>query len=235
MKQHSFFYAIIASIAIWFTSCKQDLGPYKEVNQTYSQVNFDRLDMGSAFHVDVRSGSTFAVEVRGNEADLNDLDLSVRSSTLHAEYRNSGRKQRYDTYFTITMPTLRGVNFSGAVKSTITGFINLNELDVVLSGASKSDISLTATKLNTNLSGASTATIAGSGTTLVSDVSGASKLEAYDFPISQANLDVSGASTARVRVEDALTVKASGASNVRYRGTPRVNSTISGASTLAQE
>lgn len=133
------------------------------------------------------------------------------------------------------MPTLRAVNFSGAVKSKITGFTNLNELDVVLSGASKSDISLTATKLNTNLSGASTATIVGSGTILVIEVSGASKLEAYEFPINQADLDVSGASTARVRVQDALTVKASGASTVRYRGTPRVNSNVSGASTLAQE
>lgn len=235
MKKPSVYFIFIVLSAIWLGSCKQDLGPYREVNRSFSQTSFDRLNMGSGFHVDVQSGGNFAIAVRGNETDVNDLDLTVRNSTLHVEYRNSGRKQRYDTYFTITMPTVRAVNFSGAVKSTITGFTDLNELDVVLSGASKSDISLNATRLTTSLSGASTAIVVGNGTTLTSEVSGASKLETYDFPVTQADLDVSGASTARVRVKDALTVKASGASKVWYRGTPRVNSNISGASTLTQE
>ncbi|WP_223860855.1 GIN domain-containing protein [Spirosoma validum] len=235
MKQQPIFYALIAFLAIWMESCNQDLGPYKEVNRTYSQTNFDRLDIGSAFHVDVRSGSTFAINIRGNEADVNDLDLSVHNGVFHAEYRGTGRRQRYDTYFTITMPTLRGVSFSSAVQSTITGFANLTEVDVTLSGASKANLNLTATRLNTDLSGASSAAIIGSGTTLAGELSGASKLEAYDFPVTQADLDVSGASSAKIRVQDALTVKASGASTVRYRGTPRINSTLSGASTLSQE
>lgn len=235
MKRQPLFYAFIALVALWITSCKQDLGPYKEINQTYALTGFDRLDMGSAFHIDVRAGTTFQVSARGNELDINDLDVSVHNGTLRAEYRNSGRKQRYDTYLTITMPTLRAVNFSGASKSTITGFSQLNEVDISVSGASKSNINFSATRLNTNLSGASTVTIVGSGTTLTGDISGASKLEAYDFPTMEANLDVSGASAVRVRVQNALTVKASGASNVRYRGTPRVNSNVSGASTVAQE
>ena len=234
MKQ-PLIYLFLASLTVWLGACKQDLGPYKEINRAYSQTNFDRLEMGSGFHVDIRAGSAFSVEVRGNEADVNDLNLNVQNGTLRAVYQNSGRRQHYDTYFTITMPTLRAVDFSGAVQSSITGFKNLNELDILLSGASKSAVNLTTTRLRANLSGASAMDIDGSGTILTSEVSGASKLEAYDFPVTQADVDVSGASNARIRVQDILTVRASGASNVRYQGTPRVNSNVSGASTLAQE
>lgn len=227
--------AALALVTLLLTSCQPDRGPYEEITRLYTLSNFDQIDMGSAFRVDVRSGSQFAVDVRGNRSDIDDLDVTVRNGTLHAQYRNYLRKRRYNITFTVTMPTLRAVNFSGASQSTINGFTNLTELTVALSGASKSTVNVGASRLAVNLSGASVLTGTGSGSELQADLSGASRLETVECPVSNATLDVSGASSARVRVADALTVKASGASNVRYRGTPRINSNVSGASTVSQE
>ena len=137
--------------------------------------------------------------------------------------------------FTVTMPTLRAVKFSGASQSTINGFTHLTDLAVELTGASKSTVNVGASRLAINLTGASELTGTGSGSELRADLSGASRLVTVEYPVSNAALDLSGASSARIWVADALTVKASGASNVRYRGTPRVNSTLSGASTVSQE
>ncbi|GAB3552563.1 head GIN domain-containing protein [Spirosoma fluminis] len=235
MKRQATFYTALLVLLTFLASCKEDIGPYEEVTRTYSLADFNKLAMGSGFQVDVRFGNIYQVEVRGNRTDVDDLDVNVRSSTLNAQYRNYNRKQRYKTVFTVTMPTVRAVDFSGAVKSTIVGFTNLNELDVKLSGASKAAVSVNAARVSHDLSGASQLIITGNGTRLSGGLSGASTLDAYEFPVNQAELDVSGASNARVQVTDALNVKASGASKVRYRGSARVNSEVSGASTVSRD
>lgn len=236
MKRQPLFFqlALMALFALVLASC-EDSGPYEETTQTYSVSGFDRLDMGSAFRITVRQGTTFAVEARGNRSDVNDLVVAVRNGTLTAQYDNYRRNRRHDMYITITIPTLRGVNFSGASRSTISGFPNVNSLDIDLSGASKSDVTVSTTRLTTAISGASTLTLNGSSSGLTGDVSGASKLNAYDLLTETADLEVSGASNVQIRVKEALTVSASGASKVRYRGTPRLNSKVSGASSVEQE
>ena len=237
MKRQPLFFqlALMALFALVLASC-EDSGPYEETTQTYSVSGFDRLDMGSAFRITVRQGTTFAVEARGNRSDVNDLVVAVRNGTLTAQYDNYRRNRRHDMYITITMPTLRGVNFSGASRSTISGFPNVNSLDIDLSGASKSDVTVSKARLTTAaISGASTLTLNGSSSGLTGDVSGASKLNAYDLLTETADLEVSGASNVQIQVKEALTVSASGASKVRYRGTPRLNSKVSGASSVEQE
>lgn len=211
-----------------------DRGPYEEITQTYALSGFDQLSMGSAFTIDVQQGSRFRIDVRGNRSDLDDLDVYTRNGVLYARYRNS-RSRRYTTYFTITMPTVRYVDFSGASKSTIRGFTNLRSFEISLSGASKSTVDLDAANLNVDLSGASTLDIGGLGSVMEGDVSGSSTLEAFDFFVNEAKLDVSGASRARVNVARNLDVTASGASLVRYRGNPSVRQTISGASSVQRD
>ncbi|HLL94291.1 MAG TPA: head GIN domain-containing protein [Spirosoma sp.] len=234
MKYFLFFTTILLSL--FLVSCREESGPYEETTKTYPLANFDRLDMGSAFRIEVRKGTAFQVEVRGNRRDIDDLGLNVRNNTLEIQYdRNRQRNRRYDMFITVTMPTVRAVSFSGASRSTITGFTDLRELSIGLSGASRSTALVNATSLSADLSGASDLVVTGTGNQLSGSLSGASKMEAYDFPVNQADLDLSGASTARIRVNDALTVKASGGSTVRYKGTPRVNSSVSGASSISQE
>lgn len=233
MKQITYF--VILCVATLLGACKEDLGPYKEVTRAYPLDNFSQLTMESGLRVDVQAGNTFSVAVRGNEEDVNDLVLTVRQGVLYAQYKNSRRRNRYDTFVTITMPTIQAVNFSGAVKATITGFLHLNELSVELSGASKTDYKGNVNLVKSILSGASTLTMTGEGKKLVSELSGASQLEAYDYPADEADLDVSGASEARIRINDMLKVKASGASKVRYRGNPQKYIDVSGASMVVQE
>ncbi|MBD2701923.1 DUF2807 domain-containing protein [Spirosoma sp. BT702] len=213
---------------------REDVGPYQPDDQTYSLSNFDRLDMGSAFGITVKQGATFNVTADGDRRNLDDLDVYVRGGTLHAQYRNS-RNRKYQTNFTITMPTLRGVEFSGATRSTVTGFSGLDNLDVTLSGASEGQFTVQATQMTVDLSGASTLRITGSGKGISAELSGASSLQGFGYPASSGNINASGASKANVNVTDNLVVDASGASKVRYMGAPKVNQRTSGASSVERE
>ncbi|GAB4035223.1 head GIN domain-containing protein [Spirosoma jeollabukense] len=213
---------------------REDVGPYQGDQQTYAFTDFDRIDMGSAFIITVQQGTTYGVTVEGDRRNLADLQVYTRNGTLMAQYRIA-RRREYKTSFTITMPILRGVDFSGASRSTITGFSNLSTLDITLSGASESQFTGQATRTNVKLSGASVLRLSGQGTALSADLSGESLLQAFGYPVDNVGLDASGASNANVNVASTLVVNASGASNIRYRGKPTVQQRVSGASTVQND
>jgi hypothetical protein len=202
---------------------------------------FDKLDMSSAFQIDVSQGSSFKVLVDAERSeDLEDLEVRISSGTLIAKYRdgkggwkwNNNRKK---VYFTIVMPNLRQVDFSGATKSKISGFNDLEDVVLKFSGAANSEINIKADKVKLDCSGASSIKMNGSTSKMDFDVSGASNINAYNFTARDVDADISGASSVKVAASKSLNVEASGASSLRYRGQPSVKSDVSGASSVKSE
>ena len=202
---------------------------------------FDKLDMSSAFQIDVSQGATFKVMVDAERSeDLQDLDVRISGGTLIAKYRdgkdgwrmNNNRKK---VSFTIVMPTLRQVDFSGATKSKINGFNDLEDITLKFSGAANSEINIKADKVKLDCSGASSIKMNGSSSKMNFDVSGASNINCYNFSVRDVDADISGASSVKVAASKSLNVEASGASSLRYRGQPSVKSDVSGASSVKSE
>lgn len=203
-------------LAYIFTSCVplEDPGALIEEQRTYEVDDFTRLEMGSAFVIDVSVGEAKSVTVRGDARNLDDLIVAVNQGTLKITFDDYGNR-RHRTYVTITMPEVEAINFSGASTSTVSG-ISSDRLDVVVSGASK-------------------ATLIGLGDFLTADISGASRLYAFDYIAGDVRANVSGASKARVYALERLDAIASGASYIGYKGQPIVYSNTSGASIVKQE
>ncbi|WP_332367872.1 GIN domain-containing protein [Spirosoma telluris] len=212
-RKHNLFYPIcLLFFLLTVTGCsliREDVGPYQSDQQTYALTNFDRLDMGSAFIITVQQGSTFSITAEGDRRNLDDLQVYTRNGTLNAQYRIA-RNRQYPTTFRITMPTLRGVSFSGASRSTITGFTSLNDLDISLSGASEGQFIGQSSRTTIDLSGASSLQLSGQGSWLSAELSGASILQAFSYPVDNAGLGLSGASKATVNVNASLVVEARG-------------------------
>ena len=214
------------------TSChKEDPGPLQEVRKDYSIVDFDRLEMGSAFNIEVEQGNAFSLQVKGDRRNIDDLDVYKSGSTLVIEFDDNANRH-HDTYINITMPGLKGVNFSGASVSKIRGFDSEEDLDLYLSGASTAQLDANYREIDLVISGASNLVLFGSGDEFRAEISGASTLYAFDYPVRQAMIDISGASEGKVAVTDELKVTAEGASSILYHGNPSVISNISGASTV---
>ena len=237
MKRNHFFLLVVL-LTTFFTSCRirEDVGPYQEASQSYSLSGFTKIQMGSAFKVNVVQGTTFNAIARGDRRNLDDLQVRVEGGILKADYYPYNVNRKYTTEFTIIMPTLEGVDFSGAVTATVNGFIGNPNTYIRLSGASTATVNLQVTQCDINLSGASTLNIAGTVQNFIAEISGASTMVAFGFAANTVNLKASGASYARLQVNQTLTVEASGASIIRYIGNPStVNSNLSGASTLSKE
>jgi hypothetical protein len=216
------------------SSCHtEDPGPLQEDEKQFSIVDFDRLEMGSAFIIDVEQGNFFSVEARGDRRNIDDLKVYKDGNTLVIRY-DDNHNRKHDTFITITMPSLRAANFSGASNSRVSGFLDQDELDFYLSGASLSQLDIDADEINIVISGASNLTLTGSGAQLNSEISGASLLNSFNYTVGEVKVSASGASKAHVYADDELDAIASGASIIYYKGTPNVQSSVSGASSVVK-
>jgi hypothetical protein len=136
----------------------------------------------------------------------------------------------------ITLPTLEGLNLSGATKGTVAGFKSNKALDVELSGASQLSGEIQSGNANFELSGASKATLKGSAQDVKVVVSGASTLDLENFAVQNLSANASAASNVTASIKGKLDVELSGASTLNYLGSPQLGKTnITGASNLRKK
>jgi hypothetical protein len=230
-------YITLFALALTFllSSClEEDPGPRQQDTRNYSIVDFDRVEAGYGLVVTISKSSTFSIQANGDRRNLDDLVVTKSGNSLVLSF-NDSRKRQYLTNITIMMPALRGVNFSGAVNGTVSGFGDNTLFDVALSGASLAQLEISATELNCTISGASQLRLSGKGEKLTGNISGASILSSFEFPVAAATLNVSGASNGRVSVSQQLKGTATGASLILYRGQPTVDVESSGESMVRKD
>jgi hypothetical protein len=220
---------------VWLTSCyEEDPGPRQQDDRSYAVVDFDRIEAGDALILDIKYSENFSIAASGDRRNLDDLQVVKNGNSLVIKF-NHFEKRQYATYVTITLPVLYGVDFSGAVNAQVSGFTPVNRLDISLSGASLTQLSLDATEIHFSLSGASQLRLNGEGQLLEGNISGASILTAFEYLTEKAELTVSGASNAKVTVANQLNGTVSGASSVLYRGNPDVAVDVTGSSMVKKD
>jgi hypothetical protein len=210
---------------------------FAQETRNFQVSGFTKLAMGSAFKIDVKQGSKFSVTTTGRSEDLNDLEAKVSGGEFKLGYKSNGwNKNRKTVNVSITMPSLQGIDFSGASTATVEKFSGVTNMDIEVSGASKVAMALNAQKVSMDLSGASSLTLTGQTNTLNGEISGASSFKGRDFHAKEVNMEASGASSAAVVANNALRAEASGASSIRYSGSVKdVHSNTSGASSVKRD
>lgn len=159
---------------------------------------FEKIEVGGAFVVTIRRGDAFEVIADTDEQnDLDDIDFDVHNNTLeigHKDKFSFGRRNE-TVRINITMPSLVGLDISGASTLKVIGFKDKSkDLDIQLSGASKAAIDVEVRKIEFDASGASKADLRGSAEKVNMDISGACHIDAKRMEINQARADASGAS-----------------------------------------
>ena len=218
--------------------------------------NFTKLNVGYTFEVEITRADSFFVSITLDDNLYDYLDVSQTGSTLRIRLKPGYSYLRTTQRATITMPDLRGLNLSGASRGDVSGFSSTDSLDIDLSGASSLDIdgvtagstdfdisgaskvsgSMEIADGDFNVSGASTVELEGTATDVTMNVSGASRMRLRDFAVDNADVVLSGASSATINAGGSLDVNASGASTVIYTGNSVLGDIdVSGASTVREQ
>ena len=228
---------ILASMTLMFTSCDKAIQPSGRVTQElHNFSDYKSIDISDAFEVIVEfSSNDEGVTVEADDNIHEYLDVKVIGDRLYL-----GIQRKYDIKGNATMKAYIATNdpigmilASGASNIKFQNELIGQELYLEASGASNINGDIDVANLSLALSGASNMDIEGKADDVYADLSGASSFYGYDNVMQDLDIELSGASTARVKVESTLKVNASGASSVSYKGNPSINAiNITGASQI---
>jgi hypothetical protein len=199
--------------------------------------SFSALKVSGGIDVFLSQSDENAVAV--SASDVNDRDqikTEVDNGVLKIYYDSrSFRLHNKQLRAYISFKNLESIEGSGATDFTITNKLSSNSLKIKLSGASDMKGLVNIDNAQIDISGASTMKISGAIQNMKIEASGASDLKNYDLVVDNCIADLSGASDVKVTVNKSISAKASGASNLDYKGSADIrNISSSGASNISK-
>jgi hypothetical protein len=202
----------------------------------YTFTDFTRLELSSAFEFEIKQSSSYSINITADDNVIDYIQVSKDGQTLKIRLGRVSFLGPVTLRASVTMPRLDGLIASGASRGTVSGFSSSEALDMTVSGASRVSGDIAAGDVQFEVSGASTVQLEGSADNMVAIVSGASTCNLADFPVHDANVNVSGASTGTINLDGRLDANVSGASTLLYIGEPTMGTiNVSGASTLREK
>jgi hypothetical protein len=228
------------------------------LTQEFEFSDFTRVEVGSAFQVEIAQADSYRVSVTADDNLFEYIQVSKEGETLKIGLKLLPLRPLFNTLRAeISMPQIDDLGLSGATRGTVSGFNSTENLDIEVSGASSldlvemsaGDIKLElsgASRVSGNitasgdarfeLSGASSVELQGSANDMLIEASGASQLGLDIFPVANADVELSGASRATVNLDGRLDADLSGASRLSYMGEPTMGDIhTSGGSTLSKK
>jgi hypothetical protein len=224
------FYSTILMLSslVLFSSCDEMIGSGRIVKETREVKSFDAIEASGAFHIYLSQGDEESLVLEADDNLMQYIETSVRGGKLYLETQGMGIRSATMRAH-ITVRDIEEIKASGAVKITGETPIDFNRLKISVGGAADIDMEVFGDLMEVKVNGAGKIYLTGEVEKMSIKLSGASKLKAETLYTRFMDVDISGAGSANVNVEEVLDAKISGAGNVRYIGDPKVHSKISGA------
>jgi hypothetical protein len=212
--------------------------------KTINDPNAEVRKVGSFTGVEVSGGIDLFISA-GDEAVAVSASKPEYRERIRTEVENGILKIWYDSKWGVSFSgtknlkayvsykTLRSLSASGGSDVNVDGTISTNELALRVSGGSDFKGAVNVSKLTVRQSGGSDIRISGNATTLDVDASGGSDFKGYDLVAEVCMLEASGASDIEITANREISARASGASDIHYKGKPAVKEAkSSGASSV---
>ena len=228
-------FLLLGMFATLSTGCwaiPEDRSTGNFVKEDRNVSGFTKLDIGGAFKVYLSQGDQEKLVIEADDNEIKDIVTEVSGNTLKIYTKSDWNSRYHDMTVWVTFKSLDHIDFSGAVEVTGEGTLNFDRLDMDVSGAAEIQMAMKAVKFDAEFSGASEVDFSGNCTSGYLELSGASDFDAQDLEFVDLNIEVSGASEAKVWATGTLNIDASGASDIRYKGAPKISINESGASSV---
>lgn len=207
-------------------------GSVSEENREITAVK--RIEASGMFELTLVQGEP-SLKIIADENLHELIETNIDGDRLIISTKKNIRKAKH-LEIVISSPEFKNLQLSGAVSIHSKGSLKGDELRIETSGAAEVDLTIDYDELRCEHSGASEVELKGMARSVRISSSGATDLRLFELDVRNMRLDLSGASEARINVSRELSVEASGASEIRYKGNPKITKTeLSGASSINPE
>ena len=229
----------ICFLLISFMACRERAveghGAAKTETKQLGSATFSNIEIDAPVDAHITIGAAPSLTFEGYANVLPYLHSEVNGNTLHIYTdEHTDLNVRKNITATITLPSLSGLDISGASDAVVSGIVNVPHFTLGMSGAGSVDIKeLHVQTFDANLSGSAGISLRKGDIDAGSfDVSGSGNINAFGVTQRTASLDLAGSADAEVTVTGKLDVKISGTGSVKYKGHPAVTQEISGVGSV---
>jgi hypothetical protein len=203
---------------------------------SYDLDGYNEIIIDGNLNVEISQGDNYSFTVTGNEKFAQNFNAQKDGNQLKIasdfKWKNISLGSKKGTVHIVT-PVLHRIEVNGINQVNINGF-KTDNLDIEINGASKNKFNVDVKSLTLELNGASKAELKGSADNAKIESAGASDIEALNFKIKNCKVDLAGASKATMNVADEFDINLAGASVLKYKGSPKIVSDVSGGSSVSR-
>ena len=221
---------------LFFTLCLLFLAAFGQAQKVINDPNAEARKLTGSFEGISVSGGIDLYLSQGDEAVAVSASKPEHRDRIKTEIQNGILKIWYDskTGINITVTgerklkayvsykTLNNLNASGGSDVLVDGTIKSTDFKLHVSGGSDFKGKVEMNSLDVDQSGGSDIHIAGKVGKLAIDASGGSDFNGYDLSADVCEIEASGGSDIEITANRELSARASGASDVRYKGNPTI-------------
>ena len=198
-----------------------------------------KVDLSGPVNLTLRQGSEPAIEVRGEQRLLANIDTTVDGDMLHIAPRGILLRHRTPIEVTVTLPALESLSVNGSGEHTVSGFAG-EHLDVALDGSGSmrfngryreimaavhgsGDLELTGGMSDTvdaAVVGTGRLTLVGSSRALHAELRGSGDLDARHLRADEVDLAQQGSGDSAVYARKRLHAEMSGSGEAHVYGNP---------------
>jgi Putative auto-transporter adhesin, head GIN domain len=197
-------------------------GSGRLISRTIDLPGVTSVVAGANFVVRLRVGGLAQAVVGMDDNVVDRVEATVTGDTLRLGVKPGMSVRNATLSADVTVAQLDRLAGSAASRMVLTSAITSPALQADVSGAGSVSGPIEVGQLQADVSGAGNLALSGRAQELRLRAVGASRLPLAELTVGQLDATLSGASRAVVTVSDSLAVQATGASVLRYRGTPRV-------------
>jgi Putative auto-transporter adhesin, head GIN domain len=214
------------------------------VNDANAQVrnlsSFSEISVGGSVDLYLSPDDHEVVVVSASSPEYRDrIRTEVQGGQLKIWFDNKGLGRWPSNMNLKAYVSFRSLNkliASGSSDVFVNGVIRSDKLELRLSGASDFKGAVRVGELFMEQSGSSDSQISGSAGKVAIHLSGASDVKGYGLEVDYCDVHASGASDVQITVQKELSVNASGASDVNYKGNAVTREAkTSGASSVSRK
>ena len=193
---------------------------------------FSKVEFGGNITMKIRQDSSPAMNITADDNILREIKTRVKGDVLQIKtdgnFCNPG-----PIVIELSSNKWNGIEASGSSKIISENQINTDDFYLDLSGSSTVDLDIVAGRFRTESSGVSKINLKGQARSHDVAVSGSANIKAYDFIVSDYEIETSGSSDCEINVLNSLKANTSGSSKILYKGNPKeLDNQKSGASTF---
>ncbi len=219
-------------LMMFIASCTKIKGEGPIVTENRNLNGFSSVSNTISGTLNYKQENIFRVEIQAQQNILDVIRAEVINNELVIKFKNGVNVKKHEPIVVnVSSPTIKGLRVSGSGDLLVQTPLTSDNLSLTVSGSGNITVSdAEADELNATISGSGNITM----TTGYADqgrltISGSGSISMQAVEMREAVTRTSGSGQTRLTATERLEVHISGSGSVYYKGSPVVNSSISGS------